>query len=119
MDHRAAAWEAVHAAKPPGWYVGHPGQRYGGQWAVYAYDTTEKAQVGRRTREWTAVGATEAECLLEMARCLREIGLGRVPRWELTRIRGRQLPRECTGRGPVAAAIALRDVGCAKRGMPL
>ena len=31
-------------------------------------------RVGLRSREWTAVGATEAEVVVEMARCLREIG---------------------------------------------
>ncbi|MEO6351072.1 MAG: hypothetical protein ABIP53_10520 [Candidatus Limnocylindrales bacterium] len=58
-----SAWEAIHAATPPGWYLRRPGQRHG----------------GRRSREWTAVGMTEVECLLEMARCLREIGEERVP----------------------------------------
>jgi hypothetical protein len=37
------AWEAIRAAKPPGWYVGRPGQRLGGTWAQYAYDQTERA----------------------------------------------------------------------------
>jgi hypothetical protein len=75
----ADAWEAVHAATPPHWYVGRPSQRHGGQWAIYAFDQTEKAHIGRRSREWTAVGMTEVECLVEMARCLAEIGQGRVP----------------------------------------
>ena len=39
----------------------------------------EVAKVGVRSREWTAIGATEVDCLLEMARCLREIGAGRAP----------------------------------------
>ena len=79
-DELEAAWAEVHAAldRLPGWYVGRPGQRHGGQWAMYAFDTTEKAAVGRRSREWTAVGQTEVECVREMARCLREIGEGRV-----------------------------------------
>lgn len=46
---------------------------------MYAYDTTEKARIGKRSREWTAVGMTQAECVREMARCLREIRAGRVP----------------------------------------
>jgi hypothetical protein len=74
------AWEQVHAAKPPGWFVGRPDRRHGGTWAIYAFDQTEKAHIGRRSREWTAVGNTEVECLVEMARCLTEIGQGRVPR---------------------------------------
>ncbi len=48
---------------------------------MYAFDTTERAAIARRSREWTAVGQTEAECVREMARCLREIGEWRVPRW--------------------------------------
>ena len=47
---------------------------------MYAFDTTEKAQIGRRSREWTAVGQTDEECVREMARYLREISEGRVPR---------------------------------------
>ena len=79
MDERKAAWAALHAATPPGWCVGRPAQRHGGQWAMYAFDTTEKAHVGKHSREWTAVGGTEIECVREMARCLRKISEGRVP----------------------------------------
>jgi hypothetical protein len=46
---------------------------------MYAFDQNEKAAVGWRSREWTAVGQTEVECVREMARCLREIVEGRVP----------------------------------------
>jgi len=66
---------------PPGWDVGTPVfhvERV--QWAQYAFDQTEKAHIGKRSREWTAVGKTEVECVREMARCLREVGAGRVPR---------------------------------------
>lgn len=73
------AWGLLHAATPPGWYVGRPGQRHGGQWAMYAFDTTENAEIGKRSHEWTAVGNTEEEAVLELARCLRAIGDGRVP----------------------------------------
>jgi hypothetical protein len=47
---------------------------------MYAFDPSEVAKVGVREREWTAIGATELECLREMARCLRELGDGWVPR---------------------------------------
>jgi len=47
---------------------------------MYAYDTAEKAEIGRRSREWTAVVESEVECVLEMARCMREISEGKVPR---------------------------------------
>lgn len=67
-------------ATPPGWYLGTPVLRHGGQWAMYAYDTTEKAHIGKRSREWTAVGVTEAACVQEMARCLAALDEGKVPR---------------------------------------
>lgn len=52
------------------------------RWAP-AFDPSEKAIVGVRTREWTAVAPTEVEVVLEMARCLREIVEGRVPKWPM------------------------------------
>ena len=70
--------EALRAAQLAGWYVGIPlydlKRR---RWQVYAFDTTHTN--GRR-RERTAVGQTESECVWEMARCLREISAGRVPK---------------------------------------
>ena len=44
------------------------------------FDTREKAKLGHRSREWTAVGETEEAVIREMARCLREISAGRVPK---------------------------------------
>jgi hypothetical protein len=79
-DELHAATDELHAATPPGWFVGRPGQRHGGQWAMYAFDQTEKAHIGRRSREWTAAGETEVECVRGMARCLKEIGEERVPK---------------------------------------
>ena len=76
-----AAWAAVHDATPTGWYVGRPSlhdERH--EWTMYAFDPREVARVGVRSREWTAVGDSEAAVLVEMARCLREIGAGRAPR---------------------------------------
>ena len=67
------AWDELHAATPPNWFVGRPGQRHGGQWEQYAFDATEKATSagavgsGRRSE-------TEVECVWQMARCLRELG---------------------------------------------
>ena len=52
-------------------------------WSMYAFDPTEKPKVGHRSREWTAIGPTEARVVREMARCLREISEGRVPRARL------------------------------------
>ena len=76
-----AAWKEVHSANDAlGWFVGRPGQRHGGQWEHYAFDPKETVHLGRRSREWTAVGQTDEECIFEMARCLREISAARVPR---------------------------------------
>ena len=47
---------------------------------MYAFDPREKAVIGVRSREWTAIGTSEGEVMPEMARCLREISAGRVPR---------------------------------------
>jgi hypothetical protein len=44
----------------------------------YAFDRREPATVSVRSREWTAVGATEVGVLLEMGP-LRKLGAGRVP----------------------------------------
>ncbi len=75
------AWAELHDATPTGWYVGTPSYHVERrEWSQYAFDTREKAHIGRRSREWTAVGPTEEGVVREMARCLREITSGRVPR---------------------------------------
>jgi hypothetical protein len=40
----------------------------------------ERAVVGIRKREWTAIAATEADVVAEMARWSAEISAGRVPK---------------------------------------
>ena len=74
------AWNELHDAKPPGWFVGWP-YHYPdrGTWEQHAFDPTPRAQAGVRSREWTAVAATELEAIHELARCLRLIREGRVP----------------------------------------
>jgi hypothetical protein len=62
----------LHDAKPDGWYVGRPSYDEG-------FDPSERAQVGVRSREWTAVAPTELEVIYELARCLRLLREGRVP----------------------------------------
>lgn len=66
-----------------GWTVGRPSLhddvRGAEHWEQWSYDPREKPKAGKRSREWTAVGRTEVECVREMARCLREISEGRVP----------------------------------------
>src|SRR4051794_39384745 len=66
-------------------YVGSSGDpafepRRAVPWAMYAFDPKENPKVGRRSREWTATGPTEARVVREMARCLREFAAGRTPR---------------------------------------
>ena len=77
----AAAWAAVLDATPEDWYVGRPyfDDRQN-HWEQYAFDASEKPIVGKRSREWTAVGPTELECVRTMARCLGELKAGRWPR---------------------------------------
>ena len=74
-------WNALHDATPPGWFVGRPGyvERYN-RWEQAAFDSTERARVGKRSREWVAVGRSEVECVAEMARCLEVIGRGEWPK---------------------------------------
>lgn len=65
---------------PRGWYIETPVYHVErNQWALYAFDTTERAKIGKRSREWTAVHPTEEGVVIEMTRCLREISEGRVP----------------------------------------
>lgn len=78
---RERAWSELLEAAPPSWFVGTPSYHVERrEWALYSYDTREKAHIGRRSREWTAVAPTETMVVLEMARCLREIAAGRVPK---------------------------------------
>lgn len=78
-----AAWAALDAATPPGWYVGRPSKHdemAGSQWEQYAFDPSERPKAGKRTREWTAIAPTEVEVVLAMAGCLRKISAGRMPK---------------------------------------
>ncbi len=81
MSNLAAAWQAVHDALPDGWVCGrashHPERR---QWLLYAFDPRERPHVGLRSREWTAVAATEVGVVREMARCLAELREGQAPK---------------------------------------
>ncbi len=75
------AWSTLHDATPAGWQVGRPyyhDERR--QWVQYAFDPSERPVVGIRKREWQAVAESEEEVVREMARCLRELRKGRVPR---------------------------------------
>jgi hypothetical protein len=76
------AWNAVHDATPANWSVGRPSyiERYD-RFEQFAFDTTDRGRPGKpHTREWTAVGQTDVECLEAIVRCLREISEGRWPR---------------------------------------
>ena len=48
-------------------------------WEQYAFDPQERAQVGHRSREWTAVSATELEVIGKLVRCLQLIRVGHLP----------------------------------------
>ena len=67
-----AAWAAVHEHTRDGWYVGkpmlHPERN---EWSQFAFDPSETPIVGKRSREWTATGRTELECVQVMARSPR------------------------------------------------
>ncbi len=78
---RESAWDELLEAKPPGWYVGSPSYHTDRrEWVMYAFDPLERAVVGVREREWTAIAGSEEAVLREMARCLRDIAAGRVPK---------------------------------------
>ena len=75
----STALDELHAAIVRlGWFVGLQDSAMVALWAIYAFDPQEKSHIGKRSREWTVVGQMEEECVLEMARCLRELGEGLV-----------------------------------------
>ena len=67
-----------------GWSVGRPSLhddvRGAEHWEQWAYDLRERPKFAKRSREWAAIGRTEVDCVREMARCLREISDGGVPK---------------------------------------
>jgi len=75
------AWNEVRAALPSGWTISrasyHPERR---EWLIYAFDPSEKPKVGLHSREWTAVAPTELLVVREMARCVRIVREGGVPK---------------------------------------
>ena len=51
-----------------------------GEWVLFAYDPRfARRGVVPHAREWTATTTTEVACVLELARCFREIAAGRRP----------------------------------------
>jgi hypothetical protein len=46
------------------------------EWSMYTFDPSETRVVGKRSREWAAVGPTELRCVQEMAPCLGELQTG-------------------------------------------
>ena len=80
VDDLEAARDDLHAALPPGWVAGRPFYRDDLRTLEqYAYDPRESRRgLGHRTREWTAVGEIETDCVRELARCL----------WEFARVAG-------------------------------
>lgn len=81
MTDRERAWDELHTAMPPGWWVGSPSYHdERREWLLYAFDPSERPVVGLRSREWTVIAESEEAVVREMARCLRLIGKGRVPK---------------------------------------
>lgn len=75
------AWDELLAVLPAGWQTGRPTWNERRQeWSLYAWDATERVQVGRRTREWISVHPTQVGVVRGMARCLVDLVEGRVPR---------------------------------------
>ena len=80
MTDLEAAWAAVHDDTPEGWYVGQPMEHPElDEWSHFAFDPSETPIVGKRSREWTAIGQTELHCVQTMAYCLGELKAGRWP----------------------------------------
>ena len=58
------AWDDLQDATLAGWYIGRPSYDEGRHvWEQYAFDPSERAQAGVRSREWTAVAPTEVEVI--------------------------------------------------------
>ncbi len=75
------AWDRLHDGTPGGWHVGRPSQHdERREWVMYAFDPSERPTVGKRSREWTAVGATELDVVAELAGCLSETSAERWPK---------------------------------------
>jgi hypothetical protein len=70
------AWAELDAANTGGWVLGRPSfhdeVRGAEHWELWACDPREKPKAGKRSRQWTAIGPTEAGCVREMARWLRQ-----------------------------------------------
>ncbi len=72
MKEIEVAWNAVHDATPTGWCVGRPSlHNEPRQWVMYAFDPSERPSAGLRSREWTAVGATDVEAVAKMRAAFR------------------------------------------------
>jgi len=81
MEDLENAWAELHEAVPRGWQIGGPAfDERKGEWSLYAWDVTERVKAGRRTRDWIAVHPTQSGVLREMARCLRTLDEGQVPK---------------------------------------
>jgi hypothetical protein len=53
------AWAELMESRPASWFIGTPVHHVErDQWALYAFDTTERVKIGKRSREWTAVAPT-------------------------------------------------------------
>jgi hypothetical protein len=59
------AWDALLIVVPVGWYVGKPSYHdERNEWLLYAFDPSERAVVGVRSREWTGRRVDRRRCRL-------------------------------------------------------
>jgi hypothetical protein len=74
MDIAEHDLDVLNNARRAGWYVGIPlydiKRR---RWTQFAYDTTASARPTGRSRELTAAGGSEDECVREMSRHLMSV----------------------------------------------
>jgi hypothetical protein len=67
ISERERAWSDLLDATPPGWYVGQPSYHdERREWLLYAFDPSERAVVGVRKWERTAVAPTEVEAVITL-----------------------------------------------------
>ena len=78
---REDAWERIDDATPAGWFVGLPSVAPGRvmPWSQYAFDRSERAVIGQRQREISAVGDTEIDVLERMSERLEQAKNARMP----------------------------------------
>jgi hypothetical protein len=76
-----AAWDALLAATPTGWYVGRPSYHdERDEWLLYAFDPSERAVVASEEPGVTAVAVERGRRRARDGSVPAELGDGQVPR---------------------------------------